>query len=289
MIQSSTMIRARRSLVKRPHWSYSQINQYRRCPLQYYFERIERRAISYTTSGLAFGSAIHRALAAYHLRLQYQHVPRRDEIVRTFLDAWKEIDGQRPIQLRPGETEADLLELGRHLLGIYIDSDRPAGIVAVEQVFVVPIVNSQGEFMERPLVAIVDLLRVEDGDLVVDEFKTASRKPSQSELDAALQATCYAFVIDSRNGMIPSVRYTTFVKTKRPQIHRSTTERTPSDLRRLGDLIETIGRAIEAEIFYPNESPQNCSTCPFRKPCREWSGSRDSASPAVDQLGALRC
>ena len=42
----------------RKHWSYSAINQYLRCPLQYYFERVLRLPKPTVGSGLVLGEVI---------------------------------------------------------------------------------------------------------------------------------------------------------------------------------------------------------------------------------------
>lgn len=267
----------RRPHPNRPHWSYSQLNQYRRCPLQYYFERIERLPVPFTAGGLAFGSAVHAALADVHRSLQSYGAPSSDSLRRTFLDRWAELAAERPIRFRPGENLADMQELGLGLLGAYVSRLEPMEILAVEREFVVPLINSRGEVLERPLVAVPDLLIRENGALLIDEFKTAFRRPSSSELDLALQATCYAWAVRERYGSIPSVRCTTLLKTRQPQVHRLATCRVEEDFGRLGDLVEHIERATSAGAFYPIENPQSCVPCPFRKACRERTG----AYPAV--------
>lgn len=66
------------------------------------------------------------------------------------------------------------------------------------------------------------------------------------------------------------VEYTVPVKTKTPKVQRLDAFRTEEDLGRLGDIIETVDRAVQDYVFYPVESPLNCSTCPFLRPCLEW-------------------
>ena len=52
-----------------PHWSYSAISQYLRCPLQYFFQRILGLPSRSIGLGLVLGSAVHAGLAEYHRRL----------------------------------------------------------------------------------------------------------------------------------------------------------------------------------------------------------------------------
>ncbi len=80
----------------------------------------------------------------------------------------------------------------------------------------VPLLNSRGEFLQRPLVAVIDLLYREQDGLVVNEFKTSGRRFAVSEADNALQASAYVHAIHHRYDEAARVRYTVLVKTKTP-------------------------------------------------------------------------
>ncbi len=49
-------------------------------------------------------------------------------------------------------------------------------------------------------------------------------------------------------------------------------------LGRLGNIIEAVGRAIDAGSFFPVESPLNCSGCGYFRECRGWTGPGSSSS-----------
>ena len=156
-----------------------------------------------------------------------------------------------------------------------------SGIIAVEQRLTVPLFNSRDEPLDKPLVAIVDLLCQNETDLIVTEFKTSKRSMSESEINISAQATCYHHAVWERYDQAPKVQYKVLVKTKTPRVQTLSTQRTESDTRRLGDLVQTIDRAIQAEVFYPNESPLNCSSCPYRRPCCQWSAANDRTASKV--------
>lgn len=273
----------------RPHWSYSQLSQFLRCPLQYFFERIVKYPKPFLPSGMVLGSAVHKSLAEYHRLLQAKQPVSRDHVQETFLAAWLQSEGEKKIHYRDGDDRNKMLDQGVALLGLYQDQSPPQEIVAVEQSMMVPLLNSRGEFLQRPLVAVIDLLYREQGGLVVNEFKTSGRRFAVSEADNALQASAYVHAIHHRYDEAARVRYTVLVKTKTPAIQNLDTVRNDDDLGRLGDIAETIERAIEAQIFYPVESPLNCSGCPFFRPCREWKGTlksgEKSMQPEVHCLG----
>ncbi len=96
---------------------------------------------------------------------------------------------------------------------------------------------------------------------------------------------CNVYVVHHHFGEPVSFRFTVLVKTKVPKIQQVEGNRTESDLGRLGDIVRTVERAIAAEVFVPNETPLNCSTCPFRQPCREWS--RPAEIPALIPLNVV--
>ncbi len=267
----------------RPHWSYSSINQYLRCPLQYYFQRILGLPSRSINSGLVLGSAVHAGLAAYHTQLKNQETIDSDAIRKVFRECWAEKEAKETVVYKVGDNRDDGIEQGIHLLELYLKEPPPEGIVAIEQRSLVPLYNSHGEYLETPLVAIVDLITKSEESLTVNEFKTSGRAYSSSDVESSLQPTCYVHAVRQTFGEDANVEYTVLVKTKTPKIQRIKTSRYAEDCGRLGDLVETIQRAVDFNVFYPVESPMNCSTCSYREPCREW-GQRSNQQSELVQL-----
>src|SRR4051812_16077880 len=104
----------------RPHWSYSQIAQFLRCPLQYYFRRILGLKEETVSHQLALGSAVHEALAHYHLALQEGRSTTRSRIWEEFRHAWDRRKGQGPIDFTVNKTEEEILRQGEALLDAYL-------------------------------------------------------------------------------------------------------------------------------------------------------------------------
>ena len=90
----------------------------------------------------------------------------------------------------------------------------PQNIVAVEEAMMVPLFTSSGECLEKPLMAVLDLLNRDDHGLVVSEFKTAARRYGESETETKLQATAYSHAIQQRFDEKPGIRYVILVKTE---------------------------------------------------------------------------
>jgi len=222
---------------------------------------------------MALGSAVHAGLAEYHRRLMAHEQATPETITKAFQADWQERESNESILFRDGDTRDDCIAQGVHLLELYLKEPPPERIVAVEHRFMAPLSNSQGEYLETPLVAITDLITADDDSLQVKEFKTSGRAYSESEVASSLQPTCYVHAVRECLGQEPSVEYTVLVKTKTPKVQRLQTCRYADDCGRLGDLVQTIQRAVDLGIFYPVESPMNCATCAYRQQCRDWGQS----------------
>ena len=225
---------------------------------------------------MALGSAVHQGLASYHEELQQGGNPSVGHIQDTFVAAWEASEEERAVQYREGESKSGLMEMGISLLVAYFNEPLPQNILAVEKSMTVPLWTSRGHALEKPLVAVVDLLCDGNEALKLTEFKTSKRKYGAFEAESALQASCYALAIKERYNRPVHLRYTVLVKTQTPSVQHLDTVRTDDDLARLGDIVQAIDSAIQSKAFYPVENAMNCSGCPFRQPCREWQGSNFS-------------
>ena len=266
-----------RPVVPRPHWSYSSVSQYLKCPLQYYYERVVKIPRKGITDAQVLGSAVHSALATYHRKLQSGGANTPESIRQAYLDAW---DGQvedAQVVTLGGRSLGDSRELGMTLVEVYLEQPPSGSIIAVESPMMSPIANSRGEYLEKPVLIVADLVtRQEDGTLKITEIKTSGRAYSDSEVATSLQPTFYANSLYETTGEEPTVDFAVLVKTKVPKVQKIQAIRTISDYQRLGDLIGVVEKSVEAELFYPVESPMNCSGCPYYRPCREWTGQEKS-------------
>jgi CRISPR/Cas system-associated exonuclease Cas4 (RecB family) len=265
--------------IDRPHWSFSALSQYLRCPRQYFFERVlclPRRSCS---AGLALGTAVHAALATYHEGLRRCRPLPPGRIRKVLLESWSDRERQEAIVYRDGEDRDGSLARGIALLDAYLREPPPTDILAVEQPLIAPLPDGRGGYLEKPLVAVPDLIVRDRAGPRVVEFKASSRSLAASEAETSLQATCYLHAARSAYGEPTRFEFAVLLKTKVPRIQRIAAARTEADSGRLGDLVASVERAIAAEAFHPIESPLNCTSCPFRRPCREWGTDPTDQSP----------
>lgn len=280
-----TASRMRGKVTSRPHWSYSQIGQFLRCPLQYYFERVAKIPRTQTPSSMLLGSMVHEALAAYHLHLQNGKTVTLQDLMPAMQATLEQSEAQVPTAYKPSETRAGLIEQGEALVELYLREAPPINILGVEQPLIVPLVTTAREVLEKPLVAIIDLLTASEEGLLVTEFKTSARKYGEAETESSLQASCYVHAVQERFNKPAAVNFAVLVKTKTPSFQRIETVRTADDFGRVGDIVQAIETVQRANGYFPIESPMNCSGCSFRQECRSWTGNHDrDQSPAKDLI-----
>jgi CRISPR/Cas system-associated exonuclease Cas4 (RecB family) len=240
-----------------------------RCPLRHFFQYVLALPQRTTPSALVLGSATHQALAVFHRSIQEGKTVDREAVKSAFLQAWKERKDRQVVEFSHG-TEQHELDVGISLLEVYLKQPPPEHVVAVEEEIVSPLVTSQGEVLDVALIGVLDLVTRSDTGLKVTDLKTSSRSYSEMEAQLSLQATCYLYSAHHHFGESASFEYQVLLKLKQPRVQTIATFRTTTDFQRLGDLVQTIERAVTTGVHYPIENPLNCSGCPYRKPCRDW-------------------
>lgn len=190
-----------RADVTRLHWSYSSVSQYLKCPLQYYFERIAKLPRKGTTDAQVLGSAVHSALATFHRQLQAGEATTAGSIRQSYLDAWDGLVGDGQVVALGGKPLGDSRDLGMTLVEVYLEQPPSGTIIAVESPMMTPIANSRGDYLEKPVLIVADLVsRQEDGTLQITEIKTSGRAYSESEVATSLQPTFYANALYEKTG-----------------------------------------------------------------------------------------
>ena len=130
--------------VSRPHWSYSSLSQFLRCPLQYYFERVLGLPRRTASEAQVLGSSVHAALAVYHRKLQAGEPVPSHQIHDAFQGAWDEQADRFDLVAGEKRGHDDSRTLGVSLIDLYLNEVPPGNIVAVEEPFLAPVVNSAG-------------------------------------------------------------------------------------------------------------------------------------------------
>lgn len=273
-------------LRKRPHWSFSALNQLLNiCSLQYFFAKVERLQPAHVPVSLAAGSVHHRTLDQVYLARKTGLPLTLKEALELYTQDWRRSSMEENIkygQLKAGEVEAQ----GRALIEVaweHIDPEEK--ILQVGETFCVPIPH-RGGFLPKPLVGEFDLVVEKEGNPVVVDWKTAASRWPKDKADKSLQATAYAAAYRQQHGILPKVRFDVAVKNKTPVFEQHSTRRTPESWKLLGALAAKAEQVVQHDLFYPSLDSFACSDCPFANACKAWCSGKYARKEVRDDLAA---
>ncbi len=253
------------------HISVSAITSYLRCPMAHAHRYIHKTTPSHRPGVLAFGSAIHTALALFYSRLmEGQLEPSAEELAASFADAWRrQFDGDIPVLLDGKATPDSLKDKGVEMIKVFHEqAPRPRKVIGVEEPFSIEILDPHTgtPFTER-LVGVFDaVVQAEDNTHRILEHKTAARRWGRQRLEHDLQVTAYSMAAPMVGLPNASVTLQVLLKTKQPALEVYHPTRTDRDRRDLLHLVSGVLCAIKVGAFYPSREWW-CSGCPYAGPC----------------------
>lgn len=257
-------------MAMRDHLSFSQLNTYMSCPLKYWYQYVLGIKPSTTPASLAFGGAIHRALA-WHLQSQLEGDPMPESEVLAYFEAdWFESVEREHVLFSRHDGDS-LLVLGKGMLLAYLESPAPQAmqLVGIEEPFTLTIDPEL-----PPVVGTLDALYVSvsapTAALVVD-FKTSAASMPESRVAQDLQLTCYSLALSAMGYPVAeqTVGFTVLTKTKTPKVQQLMATRTAAQQGQFVKTAKQIYGAILADLFYPRRDLQ-CAGCPYAELCEAW-------------------
>ena len=200
--------------------------------------------------------------------------PELEPVIREFEAEWEKAVAGHRLSFK-GKTSVDShLDMGRALLQKFYEEVQPRKIEAIEYPFAVALSDpNTGEPLDVSLVGIVDLIESDDeGNLIIAELKTSSKRYADSQGENQLDGMIYAFAMDQLGFRTTNaetlIRYDVLVKTKSPAFQQIYFNKSPQDYGRLTRWIQEVLQAIDRESFFPNFG-WACQNCQFRSRC--WS------------------
>ena len=263
-----------------PSTSASQLVSYAMCPRKYAFNYVYGTPPAFRSLALVLGSAVHSSLGWYFEQRILGIKPEIAE-VEAILAADLQAETEGKIVRWKDHTPESLEEEGRRLLRTYIAAKAELPVVAVEQPFVVDLMDPfTGECVGRQMKGFFDLL-LEGGKVV--ELKTSSRGWQEFDLIRHLQVGAYAFAWNSLHGGPSQLEVQVIVKLKRePRVETYAIERGEERTRWWLAAARDIECAISAGIFPPSPSAL-CHECEYEAVCAVFTGD-DDAPLASDNL-----
>jgi CRISPR/Cas system-associated exonuclease Cas4 (RecB family) len=254
------------------HISYSAVSTFQACPLRFYFRYVLGLPEQTISSSLLVGAALHRAVQHHFERLLAGETGTDlDTLLGVFQDTWDFHANQR-VLFGKGETRDTLGVLADRLLTAFLKSDfsSPQGVIlGVEEELRGKIIAGCPDLLAR-----VDLIVDTDRELIVSDFKSSRCAWSNYKIeDLAPQLLLYSELVKPlADGKPIQLSFAVLTKTKLPTLTVHDVPLDMQEVERTKRTVERVWQAMQAEHFYPNPSPLNCVSCPYREPCRRWAG-----------------
>ena len=256
------------------HISHSQLDTFLNCPQRYRYQYVVGAPWEHLPAALAFGRAIHAAVAHYYRHVKHFGEPLPLGVLKgCFHGDFKDALGQGlAVLCKEGESEHILREKGDALLEVFHAKARPQTVEAVELPFLVDLIDpATGEVLGTKLAGIFDLVESDDsGNMTIADLKTANRRYAETQVETHLQATLYAYALrrlgDSTDGRNTLIRFDVLLKTKQPDLESYYAVKAEEDEPWTLAQVRQVLEAIAAGASYPIRS-WRCPDCPFRKRC----------------------
>ena len=255
-------------LKEKPHWSYSALQCYLTCPMKYKFRYVDNAPVERTCSALPFGRAFHAALSE---RARVGMDMSEAEVKEVFAELFKvETEAAENLRYKANETYDSLRQTGFDMLAVTLENWLDDySVESVAESFSVTVPG-----LSRPLIGEFDCVVSDGSESTIVDWKTAGSKWPQGKADRDLQASAFCYAFKQVHGTSPVFRFDVITKTRQPSVNSHYTLRTEDELDRFVFVAKRIERAVNAELFYPNENIINCAECPYADRCKKatWKG-----------------
>lgn len=231
------------------NFSYSQIETYNTCPLQYKYQYVLRLPTQ-TTAPLAFGNTIHKTLQRFYQEYKQDNTIGKKRLLEIFQESWI------PLGYQSVAHEKDKKIRGEKILINFFNTfhHKNLKILALEKNFKIKL---------RDDVFIVGKIdRVDEKNaktLEIIDYKTG-KKPDEEKLKKNIQLAIYAMAIDSNKDIQLSFYYL-------EEMAKITFNKQDLDFSAVRDKIINTTDEIKTSSFKANPNPPYCKFCPFKMIC----------------------
>jgi len=238
--------------------SYSQIETFNTCPLQYRYRYLQRIPVLQSAAA-SFGDTIHKTLASFYQQIKEGKQLKEKDLLEIFSQNWSSVGyASKAHELKTQKRGEEMLK--NFFKQCHNPKVKPRSL---EQIFVVkvsPKLKVGGK---------IDRVDEIDNRLEIIDYKTG--KPwDQKKVAQSLQMTVYALAAADRGiyGKRPEEVDLTFYFLETGE--RKSTSRTSKDLEKAREELLKKAQEIESSTFEAKPS-QMCDFCDYRLLCEAWS------------------
>lgn len=247
-----------KQIVKSHSFSYSQLESYRICPLQYKYQYILKIPIL-PTSPSSFGISIHKTLYMFYKKYMENINITKKSLIDFYNKSWKPIGYTSKLHKEKMKTQ------GKYMLLNYYKTyhNKDIKIIELEKLFKIKISN------DIFITGKIDRVnKTTKGGIEIIDYKTGKEK-SEKEIKKDMQMSLYALAASNKglfNKKLDNITLTFYFLNSNKKI---SLKRTEKDIKKLKQDINKIVSEIRKDEFLPNVSPI-CDFCPYHIICSAW-------------------
>jgi len=240
------------------NFSYSQLQSYKLCPLQYKYQYLLRIPTA-PSAAVSFGNTIHKTLQKFYQQFFQNKNIGIKEMLEIYQGNWI------PLGYASSSHETRMKKEGEKILKIYLEKFHKKNIVTIdlEKLFKIKLTN------DIYLTGKIDRVdRLKNNQIEIIDYKTG-KKPEEKELKKDLQLTIYALAATDKGlykKRLNQVRLTFYYL---QTMEKVSLYKTINDLKSIKADVEKIISQIRNNDFNPKVGPW-CDFCPYKIICEAW-------------------
>ena len=244
-------------------FSYSQVDVYERCPLQFAFRHVYRIPSSRTAAAMSFGSTAHAAFEAFtkerrERQARGEPAPTRDDLQRFFDAEWK------PGEFGERTAEDTYKRKVRTLLDNFWTGELESIGEAIQEEAAFQLAIDVPGDEPATFTGMIDRIdRLPSGGIEVIDYKTG-RISSQKDVQSSLQLSIYALACRDALGLGTPENVTLYFTESQT---RMSTTRTDDELDAAREQLVEWVRKARAGAFLATPSASTCWRCDYGPVC----------------------
>lgn len=239
------------------NFSYSQLETFNTCPLQYKYQYVLRIPTSQNSSA-SFGDTIHKTLQRFYQEYIQDNSITLDRMFSIYESMWI------PLGYSSQDHQKKMKQEGRAMLQRFFEHyhNEYLQINDLERLFKVKIND------DVFLTGKIDRVDNQGDDIEIIDYKTG-RKPDDKEIKKSLQLSIYALAANSNNLYDKPFEKINLTFYYLQTMEKVTMKRTQEELEAVKETIQDTANKIRMNEF-PAKVGIQCDYCPFKMICEAW-------------------